>query len=381
MAHIFKHPTCSAKGILVFTHKEMGFFEGRVRRPPMRRAPWRFFNYVVTFLLAKLRRAFFRRHLETLRSSYFIGIHWGMFAENVETPDWVDFHMAAKGTASFKGEPFVIPLNSANFTPKIMAPQAVEKYWDIICVAKNDNKKKYDELLCSVRKIYDAGFEYKILFVVASNLYEPASRYYSSLLSDYNSNFSAAERELFTIIKTHPETGFQGFSYTFLSRLYNSSKVFTLFSQKEGASKAIKEAQLCGLPVVVKSDLAGGGRDFLNESNSCFFDSYESAHEALIKAVKNYESLRPDSEELARMLREDFTLDELKRYFAALYASQGRCFDGELLNTDALNRRLPAHLFDSSVYWARCERFRFTTTDIHSKSLFRGFLAGLQSSQ
>ena len=46
---------------------------------------------------------------------------------------------------------------------------------------------------------------------------------------------------------------------------------------------------MCGLPVVVKSDLKGGGRDYLDTSNAIFFDDYESASTALIKAVDSYQ--------------------------------------------------------------------------------------------
>ena len=241
-------------------------------------------------------------------------------------------------------------------------------------------KKNYPELLKSIRKLYDINQNFKIIFVIASNKNEIGNKnYYNQIFNDYNKLFSPKERELFTIIKTHPETGFQGFSYTFLSYLYNRSKVFTIFSQMEGECRVVKEAQLCGLPVVVKSDVQGGIRDYLNQSNSIYFDNYEDAHIILKEAVNNYDKFKIDTEYWAKELREDYSLDSLKKYLMEFYASKGLKFDEELINTDNLNRRLPAHFYDTqSVPWASDSKFRFITTDITNVFMLRSFFKELK---
>lgn len=375
MAHIFKERKKSQKGIIVFTHKELSYFEGKL-------PSWKALIKTPGIYLNKIFKKIFESYkiktkLLKIKDEYYIGIHWGFHSENIKTPEWVDFHMSAPGTCTFKGEPFVIPLSSANFTPRVMKNDNKDKYWDLICVAKNDNKKKYPDLLKSIRKIYDLGYNFKVIFIVASNKDEPKSSYYSDLLKDYNEMFSAKEREYFTIIKTHPDTGFQGFSYTFLSHLYNQSKVFTIFSQKEGQCKAIKEAQLCGLPVVVKKDMEGGGRTYLNKSNSIMFDEYENAHTAIIEAVKNYRDYLVDYEKIEIDLGEESSTKKIKSYFSELYKADGKEFDQNLINTDNLNRRLPAHYFDESISWANKPEFRFSTTDIVNKHMFHEFLKAL----
>ena len=370
MAHIFKHPNKSNKGIIIFTHKELQIFNLKVNRRLIKNP----FRILTTYF-------FFKRKILRIRKNYFIGIHWGFYTKNQITPNWVDFHMTAKGTASFKDSPYIIPLNSANFTPSIMRKELGDKkYWDIICVAKNDTKKNYPELLKSIRKLYDIEQNFKIIFVIASNKNEIGNKnYYNQIFNDYNKLFSPKERELFTIIKTDPETGFQGFSYTFLSYLYNRSKVFTIFSQMEGECRVVKEAQLCGLPVVVKSDVQGGIRDYLNESNSLFFNNYEEAHITLKEAIDKYDKFKIDTEYWAKELREDYSLDSLKKYLMEFYASKGLKFDEELINTDNLNRRLPAHFYDPiSVPWASNSKFRFMTTDITNVFMLRSFLKELK---
>lgn len=375
MAHIFKKTTENQKGIVIFTHKELHYFEGNLPSWKLLvKKPRVYFKKVISILSKDWKT---KSKLFNIRKKYYIGIHWGAFHEKVKTPNWVDFHMSAPGTCTFKGDPFIIPLSSANFTPKIMKNENKEKYWDLICVAKNAKVKKFPELLASIRKIYDLGYDFKVIFVVASNDHEPSHSYYNDLLKDYNEMFSAEEREKFTIIKTHPDTGFQGFSYTFLSHLYNESKVFTIFSQKEGECRVIKEAQLCGLPVVVKSDMEGGGRDFLNKNNSVMFDEYENAHIAIVEAVENYRDYIVDYEKIEVDIGEESSVRKIKSYFSELYKADGKEFDQNLINTDNLNRRLPAHFFDESISWANKPEFRFSTTDIANKHMFHEFLKAL----
>lgn len=368
MATILKKPSKDSKGIVVFTHKELNYFRGRPSKPKGLNwfSPKFYFDQGLKVLLSP----FYQSKLEKLQKNYVVGIHWGWFARDVKTPSWVNFHLAGKETATFVDNPFIIPLGSSSFTPVCMQPNGADKYWDIICVAKSTKVKMYDELLKSIRRVYDQGHNYKVLFVVASNMHEPKSDYYSDLLDDYNQMFSAKERENFTIIKTDPQTGFQGFSYTFISHLYNQSKVFTLFTQREGVAKVIKEAQLCGLPVVVKSDLEGGGRDYLNEKNSHTFDTYENSHEALIYAVENYKSFEIDSEGLAKELRADYSLDKLKGHLKDYFQQNDLKFEDNLINTDNLNRRFPAHYYDETVFWSRDKKYRFSTTDIVSYKQF-----------
>ena len=376
MAHIFKYPSNNSKGIIVFTHKELiafSFNASHIRR--FRRNPSTIINNVFLSF-------FFKRKINSLRENFLIGIHLGLYATNVDTTFWVDFHMTSPGTATFNSKQFVIPLSSAHFTPSVMRQdENCEKYWDIICVAKNTRGKNIDKLLDSIRRIYDLKKNYKILIIIATNRSESNFKYYNEIMADYFKKFTPVERENLTIIRTHPDTGFQGLSYSTLSYFYNRSKIFTLFSEIEGHAKVVKEAQLCGLPIVVKSDLKGGVKDSLTSENSSFFIDFESAHETLIKAVEHYKDYKVIADYWASELREDFTIEKLKEHFHLLYEFNSLKFDGKLENLDNLNRRLPAHFYDpKSIPWASSLHFRYRTTDICNYKMFVEFLSYIKQS-
>ena len=125
--------------------------------------------------------------------------------------------------------------------------------------------------------------------------------------------------------------------------------------------------------MVIKRDQRGGAKDYLDKTNSVFFDTYDNAHEALIHAVKNYENFKIDSEKQQKVLGEENSLAEIKEYFNTLYEKNGQKFDGELINTDRLNVRIPAHL-NEDIEWGRT---RFKTADVLSEEQLTKFMKNL----
>ncbi len=353
MAHIFKRPSKTSRGIVILTHKELKYFGGLATS-----SKWSFFS---TTPLDKL--------ILLSKKDYFFGVHFGWYhPKPIDLPSWVHFALAADSIAQFTSAQMIIPLSSSHFTPKIMVPKPVEKYWDIVCVAKATKAKNLDLFLREIRKIYDLGYNYRVLLLVASNQFEQEMpNMYATLVDDYYELFSASEREYFTLLKTDASLGFQGLSYSVISHFLNQSRVFTLFSQREGASKAVKEALLCGLPVVAYSGLEGGALNPLDNTNSVLFDDFEDAHLALIEAVKGSFRFNVNSNKLRGEIGEVASLELLKAYFSELFEQYGQEFDGELINTDNLNRRLPAHFYDGSLPWAAEKEFRMKTTDISTE--------------
>lgn len=370
--HIAKNSSNESKGILVITHKELSYLSVniQVRKKNILR--------ILFYPLFLFQRALYKRLMMKLSEKYVIGVHWGWKSDVTTSPDWVSFHMAAPGTANILDGKFQVPLNSANFTPKVMKNKHYAKIWDLISVSKSAKGKNIDRLFTSIREIYDLGLNIKVVLVVASNLKEPSNRHYTDILFDYNRIFSEAERENFVLIKTDPKTGFKGLSTDFLADLMNLSKIFTLFSQVEGESRAIKEAQLCGLPVVVKSDLMGGGRDYLNEANSMLFDDYSDASKVIVNAINNHDKFHVSQDEMDSQLSEEENIDKLTDYFKSLYEKLELDYAGGLVNTDSLARRLPAHFNGNDIYWARGKEYQFKTTDIIGPRTFYGFLKGLE---
>ena len=348
MAHIFKkyNKETGQKGIFVITHKEVDIF-----------------NYIP----------------EKLKEFYYIGVHYGSAANlrGAIKQSYQDFCMGAESTVSFAGEqPFRIPYNSRAFTPSyFLEDKSVTKYWDIINVSRNANVKRLDQFLGAVRALYDTGNILKILLVVPGCHNEKPQSHFVDIVSVYEKMFTRKERESFTLMRLSSELGFLGISPSTIAHFYKSSKAFCLLSSAEGESRVIHEALLCGLPVVCYSGLLGGGIDYLNKNNSAQFGDYSKIHVSLADAAARAgKELIVDTEYMASELSETKTIPKLKELFSQLYNKDGNSFDGELINLDELNLRLPAHYLE--VPW-NTEHGNGVTADIVSKEQMKIFIKEL----
>jgi len=363
MAHIFKHPTTKTKGVVVFTHKEFNWFFPQVNKSV---------KSLLRNLKSKKEDPPDEKIYNKIRDKYFIGLHVGANPKLINLSTKCDFYLATKDMNPVNTDILEIPLTTRNFTPKYFTKQNYNKYWDILNISSIHKGKNLDLFLKSIKKIFDLGYDYKVLLIIKEHATK-LPQHYTSLIADYYGSFSRKERANFVIIQLSSQIQFPGLSQEIMPFFYNSSKICTLFSQAEGGSKTISEALCCGVPIVVKNDLFGGGRDFLNETNSLFFDTYDNAHEALIHAVKNYENFNIDSEKQQKALGEENSLAKIKEYFNILYEKNGQKFDGELINTDRLNVRIPAHL-NEDIEWAKT---RFETADILSEEQLAKFMKNL----
>ncbi len=372
MAHLFKQPANGNKGIIVFTHKEMKYFF-RPSKPLSRKRPTTYVPYALDYFYSKNKKyPYFKKAFEELREQYFIGVHFGWYHTEFPELQYADFLMASDGTIDFQPPQhcYHIPLNSRNFISERFKDMSYNhKFWDIICVARAARFKNLDLLLQSIKKLNQhTGKHHKVLLIIPPNKSEDPNKFYTTIINDYYNWFEEEERNNITIMKLSKDLSFLGMPQNSLIHFYNSSKIFTLFSEQEGESRVIAEALLCGCPVVVKSDLEGGGRDFLNENNSVYFDSFDNAHLAFEKALDNYDTLRQSTTSLKTILRDDYTIPTIKKYFSEIYEQHNMTFDGQLLNLDYLDRRLPAHTH--SVPW---NKDRFGSADILSISQFEIF--------
>ena len=380
MAHLFKLPKDGNKGILVFTHKEMKFFF-RPNKPFSKKRPLTYLPFAINSVYTKYQKTpRFIKEFEALREKYFIGVHFGWHHTEFPELKYADFFMAGKGTVDFTPPEHIleIPMNSRNFISHRFADMNYDqKFWDIICVARAARFKNLDLLLKSIKELNKTeGKFHKVLLIIPPNSSEDPTKFYTTIIEDYYNWFSEEERNQITIMKLSKDLSLLGMPQNSLIHFYNASKVFTLFSEKEGESRVIAEALLCGLPVVVKSDLEGGGRDFLNSDNAVYFDTFETAHLAFKTALDKHEVLQKGTTSLKKDLRDDYTIPVLKDYFKKLYTSHEMKFDGELLNLDYLDRRLPGHTH--SVPWSIN---RFNTADIVSIEQFDVFKTFLEKEE
>jgi len=372
MALIFKNPTLKTKGIIVFTHKEMQWFFPGKNKVRLIKSLVRNFSINKTKEILKnlIFSQKYAKYYELIRKDYFIGIHYGWDIKDVVIFNNCDFVMSAESNLPNKGEFMKVPLSSKNFNPSYFSNQNIQKFWDILCIARNVKFKNLNYFLKSIKKIYEKGYNYRVLLICPQGENENKFSSYVKIIDDYLRLFSSSEREKFTIMRITNEIGFTALPFEVISYIYNSSKIFTLFSQKEGESRVIAEALLCGLPIVVKDNLSGGGRDGLDETNSMFFKEYENAHDMLIKAVENYDTFTINSKKLREEFGEEYSIERLKKYFQKLYDQNNQKFDGDLINTDQLNWRLPGHLYEG-IPWRKS---RNGTSDIVSMKQLKALI-------
>lgn len=317
MAFVMKQPSTKARGILVLTHKEMAFV--RPELPP------------------------FQRCLELLRHRFVIGVHYGFFRENVTPGSWVDFHFAPPDTVRFAHAEAVraFPFNSSHFIPSFFRDQSLPKPWDIICVTRPIPFKGNDSLLRSLALTKRRRPQTRAL-IVCTGTKASAKENAGELWAQYQRDLSFEERQDIVLLPFELTGRPFAFPRKDLAWLYNSSRVFTLFSTKEGGSKAIKEALLCGLPVVLRRELMGGGLEFTNEHNSRLFSDEDGAADAFCHILDNYERFRFDPTPLAERASEVHTVRQLDALLSQMYGDLGEPWDGVWDSAD-LSMKLPSH--------------------------------------
>lgn len=317
MAHIFKYfdKANNEKGIFSVTHNEMNLFD--------------------TFPA-------------DIRERYYIGVSYASasWITGAKRHAWQDFCTGTTSLVNFvEDEPFRIPLTHSSFTPDYFCENpSVPKFWDIINVSRNHKIKCLRSFLYAIRKLYDEGHFLRVLLVVPSTPNESSETHYVELVQVYSDLFNRQERKRFTLMRLSPELGFLGISPETIAYFYQSSKVSALFSLSEGEPRVINESLLCGVPVVCYAGQKGAGLDHLNTTNSVQFDDYEQSWKALLEAVNRAgDDLVADTAYMAEQYNETRSLPKLRAYFQALYQQHGDTLKGELVNTDELNLRLPAH--------------------------------------
>jgi glycosyltransferase involved in cell wall biosynthesis len=315
---VLKDGAPSSKGIVVFTHKERSVIEdGGAALLPI---------------------------LDEFREHYLVAMHWGHYAADVEEIPWVDVHLAAPGTISFA--PGVrtprIPMASRNFIPSIFDDRGGDRRWDVLSVARPLHVKNLDQLLRSIRIAYDRGHRISALLLCpCAPVMKESDGWYTRMWNDYIEMFSPEERELVTVLMLGPEGYPFPVSSTYLAAVYNDSKSFALFSDKEGESRVVAEALLCGLWILAKSDVRGGAGDYLTDGNSRRFSTPEEAADALIELHST--DMRPaDPAPLRAEMSEIDTAPRLREELEALLPP-GDHHDG-LWHLENLARELPSHV-------------------------------------
>ena len=356
MAHIFKHPSKNAKGILVFTHKEWRHFTIFDKISTRGGLRYLFKSGLWLKPLELFSTLKINQEINEISKHYVLGIHLGWIVPTFDVDSRISFIMASPDNLT-KWKPLPgqrqIPLASRNFIPEFFTPiENSPKFWDIINVSRNSKFKRIDAFFASIRKIYDQGHKFRVLLVIAAGD-ESSKTAYLDVEKDFYRIFNSEERNLFTLMRLSPKLSFPGLPQETLAFFYRSSKVFALFSEKEGGPKVLSEAMGSGLSVVIHKNLVGPEyNSLLPEQNTFRFADYDQAADRLIDAVKSPGLSNESLEKLRGEVWAPRTIEKLKTHFQSVFAQMQMEFDGQLENLDRLHLRLPAHTHDG-IAWGR----------------------------
>lgn len=321
MVTVLKEPVEDSKGVVVFTHKERQFFDSS--------------------------HPLVSERFDLLREEYVVGMHWGGYSPEATSVPFVDFHLANRETVQFEDESSVrrIELVANNFTPDYFRSFDVPAQWDVLCVGHPIKTKRFNDVLRVLRAAYDEGTELSALFICPvpdrPSLLD-GERWDMDFFELYESAFSDAERERIELVTPIEDAGLYPLPNDLFPYIYNASNVFVLFSRDEGDPRVVHEALLCGTPVLVREDLRGSGKKYLDERNSRIVSDLHEAREAIVAMATESETFAFDPAYLYPELRRDHTADRLEAEIQDVFRELGEPYTGEMVKDD-LAMRLPSH--------------------------------------
>jgi len=341
MAHIFKKKNGSNKGLILFTHKEV--FRG---------------NSTVNFK-------------DKILEDYIIGCHIGGYVRNKLLPEYVDYSMGSPQNIGIerveakRPNLLKIPISSGSFVESFFCNTShFKKDIDILCIANHIRIKRIDSIIKAVGKIYRSYNKRPKVHITSERGH---AKELENIFKTYRESIPNNCKHLFTI-----DVPSKKYSRRKIFDMYSRSKIFISASTEEGTAKALCEAKLAGLVVVYYKNMKGGGLELLNKENSAAFTSHKCIDIAIMKAMNNYNNLIYDEKRIVSEYREDKSIERLHKYFDKLFLMHNMKYDYNLINTDHLNFRLPAHFED--VPWKNEETVTNDITSEKSWDIFKKYL-------
>jgi glycosyltransferase involved in cell wall biosynthesis len=330
MATILKKNLNGSKGILSFTHKENKKLD----------------NPITHFFL--------KNSLLEIKKNYFLSMHWGWFHENHKDVPYIDFHLAGKGTLSFKNKSNnkILDFCNRNFIDKIFKKKELNKIYDIICITRPVKFKNIDKIFLAAKKLYEKKkfIKFLIIFpIVSIKSLKNKKEFYNNLFDDYEKIFTEEEKKYINLMPLYFEKQFP-LSKEEICNFMNLSKIFLLPVEKEGASRVIHEALLCGLPVITCKNLKGGGLDYLNEKNSLLIEDLNNMDVTILNLHSNLKNYDFDANILRKELSEEYQIDQFKIELENFYNKKKEKWIDNC-NFDNLDRKLDSHLFTLNRKW------------------------------
>lgn len=321
MACILKVPSADSCGVMVVTTQER---DHQIKGNP------------------ELRKA-----IESLKGCWLIGLHHNWHDWKFRYDPLFDFSMAGDGDlieVDGKEVPR-IPMDACNFVQETFYPGTAGKFWDILYVARAVNFKRIPEFFEAVRRLYDRGHKYRVLFICPVPPYDPKEEktVFYKIRDVYDKMFSEPEKDLFSLLTIEYRYPFP-FDLDTLSHFYRSSKVFVHTADDERRCRVAAYAWASGLPVV-GMDCVGGLLPPEARRPPYLFQPkrYADFPDQIVKAISSLQEQGWDQTLMRATFSEASTPDALDLWLSRMAVRRGLTYQaGHLLRAN-LSIRLGRH--------------------------------------
>lgn len=231
MACILKLPTNNTKGIVTFTSQER--------------------NKVI------VRDDNLQKRINLLKDRWIFGTHHNWHDHKFLHDNLYDFEIAGDNYLKEvnKKEFTKLEISAANFVPDEFKFQDGNKFWDILYIARAVNFKNIPDFFEVIRKLYDDGKKYRVLFISPTPPSSTKTPKSNEIMDLYRKTFNFDERQLFSVLAVDYDYPFP-FDLETLAHFYRSSRVFLFCSHEEMRPRTVGYAIAAGLPIVVRQSIS-----------------------------------------------------------------------------------------------------------------------------
>ena len=216
-------------------------------------------------------------------------------------------------------------MDACNFVQEVFRPGTTEKFWDILYVARAVNFKRIPEFFAAVRKLYDLGYKYRVLFICPVPPYDPKEEksVFYNIREVYDKMYSEEEKDLFNLLTIKYRYPFP-FDLDTLAHFYRSSKVFVHTADDERRCRVASYAWASGLPVV-GMDCVGGLLPPKARRPPYFFEpkGYAEFPDQIVKAISSLPCSDWSSDLMRATFCESTTPDVLDKWLLEMAGHRG----------------------------------------------------------
>ena len=288
-----------------------------------------------------------RKAIDALKGRWLIGLHHNWHDWHFKYDPLFDFSMAGDGDLIEVGGKAVprIPMDACNFVQETFHPGVAEKFWDILYVARAVNFKRIPEFFDAIRKLYDQGHKYRVLFICPVAPYDPKEEktVFYKIRDVYDKMFSESEKDLFNLLTIDYRYPFP-FDLNTLAHFYRSSKVFVHTADDERRCRVASYAWASGLPVV-GMECVGGLLPSEARESPYFFEpkSYADFPAEIIKAISSLPAQGWDQVLMQETFSEAYTPNTLDLWLSRMAERRGLAYQAGRLSRANLSIRLGRH--------------------------------------